>query len=110
MNLAQKSVKDLQIRYGGKQLRSVTFQLGNIRTREFTRDQIRTFVQQKSNEVAARHPNEHFAVLLQYDGLERPRSGSFTRVGQPVLLHDFSYEEDPKDLTITGFSILYTFS
>ena len=36
MNLAQKTVKDLQITYGGKQLRSVTFKLGGKKA--FTRE------------------------------------------------------------------------
>lgn len=106
-NFTLKESKRVKITYAGKQLHSCTF---NKKNRFLERDEVREFAQNKSNELAKRYPNEQMSVLLLYDGIERPRSGGFTNVGNAVKMHDYGYEDDNDfEFNIIGFSLLYTF-
>eukprot|EP00732_Lithocolla_globosa_P003510 Lithocolla_globosa_v1_NODE_2847_length_1849_cov_547.481048.p2 type:complete len:114 gc:universal NODE_2847_length_1849_cov_547.481048:1786-1445(-) len=105
----KKSDKVIGIKYGGKNLRIVTYG-PQANKRYVSRDDVRLFAQAKSNQIARNNINENIAILLHYEGIERPHSGGFTSTGQAVKLHDV-YDGGllDEDTRITGFSIEYTY-
>jgi len=98
------SQRKIPVKYGGKEIVVMKYTGEN-----YTRSDIRDFVSKKAQVIAEKYPDTRMAVLLHYESVLNPRSGGFFNVGDPVKMHDFSYDETVDfEENITGFQIQIT--
>jgi hypothetical protein len=74
---------------------------------DYTREQIKKFAQQKSDQLAKLSPNsQHFSVAIAYG--EVYRSGKTTAPSEDVSIWDVSDSDVEPKGDITGFDIIYS--
>lgn len=85
----------------------------------FDKEEVRKFLQQKSNEMAGINPNIQVKVNLYYDSLQdnadgfrlnKWRQADWTTAGEPIELYEFDppYDGYEEDYTIKGIQLIFT--